>query len=340
MARVPLIGQSVRRKRIGLALTIWLQICRIVSWFLLTLGVIHSLHTYRPRIRSYILDFYAKRDYVKMLIYARGLKSSRNMLVDEQGAMFLHIISHHLKNRVIKHHFNRSGETVSRSFHHVLNAVIRLQYVLFKKAEPITANSTDLRWKWFKNCLGALDGTHIKIRVPTVDKPRYQTQKGDIATNMLGVCTPDMQFVYVLPGWEGSVADGRVLQDAISRRNGLKVPHGKGYQPNTLEEFFNMKHASARNVIERCFGLLKLRWRILRSPSFYPVRVHNRIIIACCLLHNFIRTHMSIDPIEVELGEGLPSNVVDDDELNIVNIHPLDAWATWKMELANQMFNE
>ncbi|MFQ6634682.1 hypothetical protein Gotur_010512, partial [Gossypium turneri] len=66
-----------------------------------------------------------------------------------------------------------------------------------------------------------------------------------------------------------------------------------GYQPNTLEEFFNMKHASARNVIERCFG---------------------------------------IDPIEVELGEGLPSNVVDDDELNIVNIHPLDAWATWKME--------
>ncbi|MFQ6634673.1 hypothetical protein Gotur_010512 [Gossypium turneri] len=75
---------------------------------------------------------------------------NKNMLVDEQGAMFLHIISHHLKNRVIKHHFNRSGETVSRSFHHVLNAVIRLQYVLFKKAEPITANSTDLRWKWFK----------------------------------------------------------------------------------------------------------------------------------------------------------------------------------------------
>ncbi|XP_040959148.1 uncharacterized protein [Gossypium hirsutum] len=43
---------------------------------------------------------------------------------------------------------------------------------------PITANSTDPRWKWFKNCSGALDGTHIKIRVSTVDKPRYRTQKG------------------------------------------------------------------------------------------------------------------------------------------------------------------
>ena len=65
--------------------------------------------------------------------------------------------------------------------------------------------------------------------MPTVDKPRYRTRKGDIATNMLGVCTPDMQFVYVLPGWEGSVADGWVLRDAISRRHGLKVPHGKVY---------------------------------------------------------------------------------------------------------------
>ncbi|MBA0644391.1 hypothetical protein Goklo_028559 [Gossypium klotzschianum] len=49
---------------------------------------------------------------------------------------------------------------------------------------------------------------------------------------------------------------------------------------------------------------------------------------------------MSIDPIEADLGEGLPSNVIDDDEPNIVNIHPSDTWVTWKMELANQMFYE
>ena len=52
-------------------------------------------------------------------------------------------------------------------------------------------------------------------------------RKGNIATNMLSVCTPDMHFVCVIPGWEGSVADGRVFRDAISRRHGLKVPHGK-----------------------------------------------------------------------------------------------------------------
>ncbi|MFQ6625887.1 hypothetical protein Gotur_005063, partial [Gossypium turneri] len=42
---------------------------------------------------------------------------------------------------------------------------------------------------------------------------------------------------------------------------------------------------------------------------------------------------MSLDPIEVELGEGLPSNVIYDNKPNIINIHPSDAWATWRMEL-------
>ncbi|KAJ0034937.1 hypothetical protein Pint_25937 [Pistacia integerrima] len=46
----------------------------------------------------------------------------------------------------------------------------------------------------------------------------------NIAMNVLAVCTPKMQFIYILPGWEGSSVDGRVLRDAISRRNGLKVP--------------------------------------------------------------------------------------------------------------------
>ncbi|MFQ6661463.1 hypothetical protein Gotur_029616 [Gossypium turneri] len=69
----------------------------------------------------------------------------------------------------------------------------------------------------------------MKIKVPTIDKPRYRTRKGDITTNMLSVCTLDMHFVYVLPSWEGSVANGQVLRDAISRRYGLKVPHGCYY---------------------------------------------------------------------------------------------------------------
>ena len=75
--------------------------------------------------------------------------------------------------------------------------------------------------------MGALDGTYIKVNVPEVDKPRYRTRKGEIATNVLGVCNRNMEFIFVLPGWEGSASDSRVLRDAISRPNGLRVPSGK-----------------------------------------------------------------------------------------------------------------
>ncbi|KAJ9565642.1 hypothetical protein OSB04_001608 [Centaurea solstitialis] len=133
-------------------------------------------------------------------------------------------------------------------------------------------------------CLGAIDGTYIEVTVPESDKPRYQTRKGHIATNVLGVCTRDMNFVYVLSGWEGSSTDSRVLRDAITRHNGLKVPIGNYYLadagyingegflapyrgtryhlrewenggpvPTNKEEYFNMKHSQARNIIERMY---------------------------------------------------------------------------------------
>ncbi|KAG6508933.1 hypothetical protein ZIOFF_034315 [Zingiber officinale] len=168
------------------------------------------------------------------------LKGNRNMSISELVISFLHIIAHNVKNRILKRQTARSGETVSRQFHLVLNSVLRLHNILLKKPEPIPENCTDERWKWFKGCLGALDGTYINVNAPIDDKPRYRTRKGEIATNVLGVCTPNMQFSYILPGWEGSAADGRVLRDAISRRNGLKIPQGilsmEGKMPKVVEQ--------------------------------------------------------------------------------------------------------
>ena len=75
--------------------------------------------------------------------------------------------------------------------------------------------------------MGALDGTYIKVHGSEIDKGRYRNRKGDIATNVLGVCDRDMKFIFVLSGWEGSASDSRVLRDAISRPNGLRIPTGK-----------------------------------------------------------------------------------------------------------------
>ncbi|BFG39423.1 hypothetical protein CerSpe_256960 [Prunus speciosa] len=246
--------------------------------------------------------------------------------------------------------------------------MIRCQKDFWKSPEPVPENSTDYRWKWFKNCLGALDGTYIRVKVPEREKPKYRTRKGEIATNVLGVCSQDLQFIYVLAGWEGSAHDSRVLKDALSRRNGLKVPNGyyylvdagytngtgflapfrgqryhhndwrDGHRPETPNEFFNMKHSSARNVIERCFGLLKMRWEILRSPSFYDIITQRRIISVCCMLHNFIRREMALDPIEHQVDNQLVDGTLETNDY-IGTVESSDDWSVWRQNLANEMWN-
>jgi len=99
-----------------------------------------------------------------------------------------------------------------------------------------------------------------------------------------------------------------------------------------------MKHSSARNIIERCFGLLKLRWAILRSPSFYPIKTHNQIIMACCLLHNYVQREMLVDPLEEELDQHDQRHTgINNDP--ITQIEASDERSAWRTTMANEMFN-
>lgn len=68
--------------------------------------------------------------------------------------------------------------------------------------------------------------------------------------------------------------------------------------PANKKELFNLCHASARNVIERIFGVLKRRFRILLMAPEYKLDVQARIPAALCAIHNFIR---ECDPSEGEL---------------------------------------
>ncbi|KAM3250501.1 hypothetical protein P3S67_022916 [Capsicum chacoense] len=158
-----------------------------------------------------------------------GLSDSKSMSSNEKLAIFLNILAHHEKNRSIKVDYIRSRWSVSQAFNECLCAILKLTPLLLVNPKPILKDETEDRWKWFEGCLGALDGTYIPIRVPTQYKPRYMARKREIATNILGVCDRNLNFRYMLPGWEGSAADGHVLRDAIVRRNGLKIPEGNYY---------------------------------------------------------------------------------------------------------------
>ncbi|KAK6142464.1 hypothetical protein DH2020_022812 [Rehmannia glutinosa] len=304
-----------------------------------------------------------------------GLVRTRNVPISEQVAIFFTFLAHHKKNRVMKFDFKRSGQTISKHFNVVLEAVLRIHNLLLVDPQPIDENCTDFQWKWFNGCLGALDGTYIEVRSPLNVKARYRNRKGEVSVNVLAVCDRSMNYSFVLSGWEGSAADSRVLRDAVTRPNGLRVPTGNYYlcdcgytngpgflapyrgvryhldefstgttAPRDYRELFNIRHAKTRNIIERSFALLKYRWAILRSNSWYPIKTHNRIIMACCLLHNFIRTTMAYDPLEDEVPEylvgGGEAQKAQPDPDYVDQVQTSQVWTNWRETMAMEMFNE
>ncbi|XP_049406043.1 uncharacterized protein LOC125869619 [Solanum stenotomum] len=233
-----------------------------------------------------------------------GLTDSKSMSSSEKLAMFLNILAHHEKNRSIKVDYIKSGWSVSQAFNKCLSAILKLTPLLLVNPKPVLEDAIEDRWKWFE---------------------------------------------------VGSAADGRVLRDAIVRRNGnyggytngkgflslyqgysywLKDWRGDNPSPRCKEELFNMRHDRARNVIERAFGLVKGRWGILKSSSWYSVKVHNRIISACCLIHNFIRREMEVDPLDIDIEEQMEYQ-----HENIDVVESSEEWTTWRDELAQSMWN-
>jgi hypothetical protein len=182
---------------------------------------------------------------------------------------------------------------------------------------------TDPRFfPFFQNLLGAVDGTHIASKVPEEGAGPYRNRKGSRSQNIMAVCNFDMYFLYVMPGYEGSAADGTVFEEAFDW--GFEVPQGKYYlgdagyalsskllvpfggvryhlreqqvlaklQPANAEELFNLRHSQMRNAIERIFGVLKQRFRILAAALRYPVDAQSKIVFVLTALHNFIRWRM------------------------------------------------
>jgi DDE superfamily endonuclease len=208
-------------------------------------------------------------------------------------------------------------------------------------------------YPYFKDCIGAIDGTHIPAFVPEDKRAPFRNRKGQISQNVLAACSLDFKFVYVLSGWEGSASDSLVYQDA--KATDFEIPGGKYYladagypnsdtlltpyravryhlkewgssaqrcdrsiffylcinvcRPQNHQELFNLRHAQLRNVIERIFGVLKKRFKVLLVAQEYSFATQAKVIPALAVLHNFIIIN---DPGEISLDEIEPEANLDD----------------------------
>nr|XP_034591640.1 uncharacterized protein LOC117853365 [Setaria viridis] len=95
---------------------------------------------------------------------------------------------------------------------------------------------TSPKWyPYFKDCIGAIDGTHVHARVPAKISAAFKGRKHYPTQNVLAAVDFDLRFTYVLAGWEGSAHDALILADALERDDGLRVPPGMAEEVGVID---------------------------------------------------------------------------------------------------------
>ncbi|KAK6118106.1 hypothetical protein DH2020_048155 [Rehmannia glutinosa] len=127
-----------------------------------------------------------------------------------------------------------------------------------------------------------------------------------------------MNFIYVLSGWEGSAADCRILRDAVTRPNGLKVPQGNYYLCDngyTNGEGFLTPYKGVRYHLNEWGEGTQIPQN---SLEFLP-----------------------IDPLEDELSDDSDDDNEDDIDTEFIDtVESSQAWNNWRDNLSHNMYNE
>jgi hypothetical protein len=154
------------------------------------------------------------------LVESYGLLPSRGVSTTKALGIFLWACGGPQSFRQIKNKFGYSLETISRKYSEVLNALYKMSSDVIKPKDPnfieIHPRLRESRfWPHFKDCIGAIDGSHFPVSVPATEQAKYIGRHGYASQNVMAVCDFDMRFTFVVTSWPGSVHDTRVLQDTL-----------------------------------------------------------------------------------------------------------------------------
>ena len=330
---------------------------------LLELGRLHRLHGQRQQMerrlfrdRSNPLDFLSDEQVIKRYRLDRDsifdlcddfknqlerpTNRSSSLPVSLQIMITLRYYASGSYLNVIGDAHGVSKMAVSRSITDVTRFIVRdiTKYIKFPMTneEQMSVKYAFFDIKEFPLVLGAIDGTLIPIKVPSVDEPLYVCRKGYHALNIQCVCDANYLFLDVVAKWPGSAYDSHIwnncklseaFESGIIKDGWLLGDSGYGLRPWLLtpvlnpttpkEKKYNRAHKSTRCVIERTYGIWKMRFRCLYKGLTFIPNKNIDVILATAALHNIcMKKRLPLDgevPIEQD-GDQPEVNIVDSDD--------------------------
>lgn len=192
--------------------------------------------------------------------------------------------------------------------------------------------------KWqFPHCLGSVDGKHIRITRPANSGSFFYNYKGFYSIVLLGIVNSNCEFILANIGTNGRVSDGGVIENTQFYQkltnNLLNIPNERQLPGTNIQlpfvfigdeafalrsdfmkpfsqkdlnherKIFNYRLSRARNTVECTFGILASRFRILHTEINLKLKKIEKVVLACCVIHNFLRSKS-----ETYLGNSLSSD--------------------------------
>lgn len=229
----------------------------------------------------------------------------------------------------------------------ILNRMfILLQFPKCENDWKAISKDFDDRWN-FPNCLGAVDGKHVRIAPPPNSGSYFYNYKGNHSLVLLAIVNANYEFVMCHFGTIGRVSDGGVLENTAFYdklvNHKLKIPapsksraserplahvfigdEAFALRENFLKPFaqkqlnadrriFNYRLSRCRRIVENVFGILAARFRIFHTEINMTPGNIEKVVLACCALHNFLRRNTNrysppecLDNEYLECGEIVP----------------------------------
>lgn len=231
--------------------------------------------------------------------------------------------------KALSYYFVKGHTTIRKIIFETCKAlweVLQPEYMPSPSRE-LWLKTADRYWNLWNlpNCVGSIDGKHIRIKAPAKSGSSFFNYKGFFSIILLAVSDADGLFLSVDVGEYGRNSDGRALKESAFGRalanDQLNLPEPtplpgerenfpfyfvadeafplaehimKPYPRRHLtneKRIFNYRLSRGRKSVECSFGMLTSKFRVFEIPICCDVNKTDRIVQAACVLHNFIRIY-------------------------------------------------